>query len=89
MCGHLVKQQHAGSDVRCQLGMGQRQGNQHGLLLARGAGGGRHVLARHGHGQVVTVRTGEGALCRPVAGAPFGELGPKRIGRGGRIRGII
>ncbi len=88
MGGHLVEQQHPGAVGIEQPGMGQGDRDQHGLLLAGRAIGSRLVLAGHGHGQLVAVRAGQGALGGAVAAARSGQRGCQRVGLG-RTAGLI
>ena len=75
MGGDFVEQQQARPAGIEQSGMGEYQRQQHGLLLAGRAFGGRLVLAREGDGKVVAVRPGQGALGRAVAAAALRQRG--------------
>ena len=65
----LVEQQQARACIIEQPGMGQRDRNQHRLLLAGRTFGGGLVFSSHSHGQLVAVRANQRALRRPVAAA--------------------
>ena len=96
--GHFIKQQEP-RPARCgKAGMGQRHGNQHGLLFAGGALRGRRTLADHHHVQFVAMRPCQGAPGGAVAAAARGKFcrqplciqrSARNIGQGGAGKGFV
>ena len=80
MRGDFVEQQQPRPVGRKQSGVGQRDRDQHRLLLARGAFGSRLVLAAHGDRQLIAVRADQRALRRAITAATFCQCVHKCMG---------